>query len=1108
MNDTVLGDPQTDPDIKGYTAGYFAGLPPDARLTWRAQRINGALGPREQEAAEKAAAHAGTPSTAYFDPLGRPFLTTVHNKVACPGHQLDGTEGKLSSRVEQDIEGNTRAVRDAVIQGGDGQGRVVTRYDYDMLGNLIFQLSMDAGARWLLNDVSGNPIHTWDSRGRFFRTEYDPLRRPVRFYVTGADPAHPGRELLVERLVYGEQHPEAVAYNLHGMLYLHLDQAGAVINEAYDFKGNLLRVSRRLTNGEQYREVVDWRAVDANYLALPPDAAAKINLKALAAELTTRLERDIYSTSTGYDALNRPVAITTPHAPGLKPSIIRPGYNEANLLERVEVNLHGAVNDGLPVWTPFVTKIDYDAKGRRRQVDYGNGVSTFYEYDPFTFRLTHLVTRRNPVSFPGDSPQPPPAGWPGCQVQNLSYTYDPVGNITYIRDNAQQTVYFRNKRVAPDAAYTYDALYHLIEATGREHLGQNNGTLKPPAPHSSSDAPRIGLSHPGDGNAMGTYIERYVYDAAGNILQMKHRGSDPASPGWTRAYTYTEASLIEPRKTSNRLTSTIINNNNGVPVRQHYVYDAHGNVTRMPHFAAHADATLPNMHWDFQDRLQQVDLGGGGTVYYVYDAGGQRIRKVWEKATHRIEEHIYLGIFEIYRRLQGAELLERETLHIMDNQHRIALVETRTRDTAGIDVAPPLLIRYQFANHLGSANLELDDQAQVISYEEYFPYGNTSYQATRSQTETPKRYRYTGKERDEESGFYYHGARYYAPWLGRWMSCDPKNNQNLYSYGRENPVFWFDPSGRDDQPVAKVWNDAIEGAQVISKGISQTATAAGKFVQELAEVEASILRKAGFNRLAKLVNDIGVVRATITSTAVELAGQALAAGPNLISGLDSAGTNIGEGLGRAIYGETTEEKLSGAAQLSSGIAEGALASIDAMTMKKGVQFGRLKPSRIPGEHQVRANQRLGRQFEKEAKRHGSKTSEQLRIQPLEPLPPDVIGPRLIPARKPDGKPLIRIIDTAERSRSGRLKLIELKSTKTARYTAQQQLADELISKYGGVIRSRKASIIEPLGLKYGDAIPPTIVNVFRNTDLANRYLLGAIITNLNLSLYSDLLSRP
>ena len=71
------------------------------------------------------------------------------------------------------------------------------------------------------------------------------------------------------------------------------------------------------------------------------------------------------------------------------------------------------------------------------------------------------------------------------------------------------------------------------------------------------------------------------------------------------------------------------------------------------------------------------------------------------------------------------------------------------RTGAGNDAAPAQLIRYQHANHLGSAQLELDDQAAIISYEEYFPYGGTAYQAVRNQTDAPKRYRFSGKERDE-----------------------------------------------------------------------------------------------------------------------------------------------------------------------------------------------------------------------------------------------------------------------------------------------------------------------------------------------------------------------
>ena len=143
--------------------------------------------------------------------------------------------------------------------------------------------------------------------------------------------------------------------------------------------------------------------------------------------------------------------------------------------------------------------------------------------------------------------------------------------------------------------------------------------------------------------------------------------------------------------------------------------------------------------------------------------------------------------------------LQRETLHIEAASQAVTLAETRT---IGTDSGAARLTRYQHTNHLGSAVLELDDKAQIISYEEYFPYGSTSYQAVRSKTETPKRYRYTGKERDEENDLSYHGARYYAPWLGRWTSCDPEDladGVNVYAYTRNNPVARNDQTGTNGQ---------------------------------------------------------------------------------------------------------------------------------------------------------------------------------------------------------------------------------------------------------------------------------------------------------------------
>jgi RHS repeat-associated protein len=800
----LTGDPRTDPDIAGVVAAYFAAQAATWQ-TWYAQRIGGAMGVDEQKAAQRAAAHADTPTVTHLDALGRPYLTFRFNRVVCPGHDHDGREESVAIRVDLDIEGNQRSLRDGIRQPGAPLGRVVMRYAYDMLGDRLHEHSMEHGARWMLNDAAGQPIRFWDSRGHNFRIGYDALRRPVEKAVRGtsleSDPRLLEREIVVERMEYGEAQPNAEALNLRGRLYRHCDSAGIVTNgrvdadgqaaAAFDFKGNLLHHTRQLAS--DYTAIPDWSRQPA-------------------------LDDELFEGSTRYDALDRPIQSIAPRSSlgRGKFNVIQPVFNEANLLDRVDVWLErDAAPDGLldsdeEAASPVgISGIAYDAKGQRVRMDYKNGASTFYAYDPLTFRLADLMTRRS-----GGSEHP---------LQELHYTYDAVDNVTHIEDAAQQTIYFRNQRVDPSNDYVYDALYRLVQATGREHLGQGGS----PIAHSHTDAGRAGILSAdaggrfaaNDGHAMASYIERYVYDAVGNFLQMQHRGGAASNAGYTRAYAYGEPSQTEggsgdtPSINSNRLTRTILNPAGGNPQVESYLHDAHGNVVRMPHLGAGQPG--PNMLWDYKDQFRQADLGGGGTAYYVYDASGQRVRKVWEKSAGLTEERIYLGGFEIFRKHRGAiggdsTTLERETLHVMDDRRRIALVETRTLDTEARDEAPRRSIRYQVDNHLGSACLELDAEAQVISYEEYAPYGSTTYQAVRSQTETAKRYRFTGKERDEESGLYYHGARYYAPWLGRWTACDPagmEESPNLYQYCFGNPVGFIDLDGLSGKKLAIVMHN-------------------------------------------------------------------------------------------------------------------------------------------------------------------------------------------------------------------------------------------------------------------------------------------------------------
>jgi RHS repeat-associated protein len=745
VNDTVQNtDGSTDPKADADVKGFFSRLPDaDYLPTWYEQRIALAANDPERIAAKKAAVHRQTPTVAHLDTLGRAFLTIAHNRFERDNLII---EEKYPLRVTLDIEGNQREVRDAVVQDNDSLGRVVMRYGYDMLGHRVYQAGMEAGERWTLTDIAEKPIRAWDSRGFTRRSTYDGLRRSTGLFVTEA-----GVERLAERTLYGES--QGMGNNHRARVFQLFDSAGVVTNEAYDFKGNLLHSKRELLPG--YKGQVDWQQNPT-----PSDGT--------------------FTSSTTFDALNRPMVTTAPDN-----SIYRPTYNEANLLNQVEVNLRGAATA-----TPFVTNIDYDAKGQRTLIQYANGVTTTYEYDDQTFRLVRLKTTRQP----GQNGLAAQIFASTATVQDLRYTYDPVGNITRIEDAALLTIFHSGQQVEPVSQYIYDAVYRLIEAQGREHIGQSALNFDPPGGGSFRDHPFTGLSaNPNDLQALRNYTEQYRYDAVGNFEMLDHQ----AGPGgsWTRVYAYDEPSLVEATQQSNRLSGTAVGQTTEI-----YTYDAHGNMTAMPHLAL--------MQWDFKDQLvatsrQATNNGTPETTFYVYDAAGQRMRKVTERPNGtRKNERIYLGGFEIYREHNGngtTVTLERETLHVMDDKRRIALIETKTVENGNAVSAAIPEQRYELGNHLGSASLELDADGSLISYEEYHPYGTTAYQAMSAAEVSLKRYRYTGKERDEETGLTYHGARYCAPWLARWISPDPAglaDGANVYAYVSGNPIRMTDPTGR------------------------------------------------------------------------------------------------------------------------------------------------------------------------------------------------------------------------------------------------------------------------------------------------------------------------
>ena len=734
-NDAVMIDPLEDPDLRDHFSRLHKA---DYLPTWHGLRTDPALAAAawpdpdkqdaERSAALKASRHAETPGIAHMDTLGRVFLSVADN-----GPDTLGRPQKYETRVTLDIQGRQRVVVDPL-------GRDVKTSDFDLLGRAIRQGSIDAGKRWALHDVSGKLLRTWDERDHEFGFCYDALRRPLESRVMGGDGPAP-LDHVFEKIVYGEgqslEDKSDKDLNLRGKVFRHYDTAGRLQFGPYDFKGNPLREERRFAL--DYKRTPDWGA---------PGCDALLE----AASLRTEWE---------YDALNRVIRSLTPDG-----SVVLPEYDAAGLLDKVSVDQSGRV-------TEFVRDIDYNEKGQRSAIAYGNGASTSYAYDEKTFKLIRILSRRSG----------------GELLQALDYTYDPVGNVTRVEDRARPTVFFGNCETRPVNQYTYDPLYRLIEAQGREHIPQTNSGNE----DLWNDLPflkRYGLNDP---MAWRNYTQSHAYDAVGNLSGVSHAANGGS---WTRSYSYESG--------ANRLQSLTMGDGTGTSgVFRYTHHPRHGFMEEMPH--------LQVMQWNFKDELQaaaqqrRTDGGLPETTYYVYDADGRRVRKVTETtaapgaSARKKSERVYVGGVEIYRE-HGTlcDGLERVTLHVMDDRTRIAMIETRNEVDDG---TPARLVRYQMHNSVGSVCLETDEHGKVISYEEFHPYGSTAYQAVeRDVRAANKRYRYAGKERDEESGLYYHGARYYAPWLGRWISPDPlgiKDGLNVYAFCRNNPVNNIDLNGMD-----------------------------------------------------------------------------------------------------------------------------------------------------------------------------------------------------------------------------------------------------------------------------------------------------------------------
>ena len=735
----------TDPDV--FTPTPWESYTYDA---------NDNAGRTHGSAAQAYADHWNTPASAEVDALGRIVRAVARN----------GTE-VLTTRTSHDIQGNLLSIVDPL-------GRESFRYAFDVAKRRWRLDSIDAGRRETVPDALDRPVETRDSKSALTLAAFDRLHRPIREWARNRE----GGPVTLRQVVeYGDagdpaQPPAdrdaARAHNLLGRPERHRDEAGMVTTGSVDFKGNVLESTRNViadapilaeyaggpANGWQITPFqVDWTQHDA-----------------------TLLEAFGYATRTGYDALNRVTRHTFPADVEGGRRELRLAYNRSGALEQVHLDD-----------TVYLQRIAYNAKRQRVLVAHGNGVLTRFAYDPSTFRPVRL--RSEPYTTVDDltyHPTAPP-------LQDYGYDYDLAGNLLALRDrtpgsgipknpDALRTTDPRLRALladgdALDRLFSYDPIYRLLSATGREHAA-------PPAGDPWSDLPR-GT----DVTQVQPYRETYRYDPAGGLRTLTHAGAG----GFTREYTVDDGSNRLHRLTVGTATFD-------------YTFDDSGNVT--------GEATSRHFTWNHRDRMTSFATqvpGAEPSVHaqYLYDAAGQRVKKLVRRQGGAVEVTHYIdGVFEHHRWSDAPDAGtngQNNHVHVLDGRHRVALV--RIGAARSDDRWPAVTV--PLGDHLDSSNVVVDGDGNLVNREEYSPYGETTFGSF-----AHKRYRFTGKERDEESGLAYHQARYLAPYLCRWVSADPvvAGGTTAYAYAAQNPVRWVDLDGEEPTKVqteVKVFVDAL-----------------------------------------------------------------------------------------------------------------------------------------------------------------------------------------------------------------------------------------------------------------------------------------------------------
>jgi RHS repeat-associated core domain len=615
--------------------------------------------------------------------------TYGHNR-----HDVDPPAGQTPTTRILDAEGRLVELRQ--YHGDAPTGTYdATRYTYNRRGQLA-SVTDPAGNVWR---------YTYDLRGFLTRSE-EPDRGVTERTYNDAE------ELVAER-----------------------DARGVTLAHAYDILGRRTATHEGSLTGPKR---LGWR-----YDTLPDGTPAR-GLQTVA---TRYVDGNEYSVAvTGFDAGGRPTGTrhTIPASEGALAGTyeVRNTYAADGDLatadlpgvaglpaERLTVGYDGL---GQPVTlrgaTTYVTATDYTQYGELRGMTLSTGgraVRLGFEYEYGTHRLSRAVVSRD------TAPQ---------RLADISYTYDPAGNVTRIADRADTG--------AETQCFRYDHLRRLTEAwTPRS----GDCAAAPAADALGGPAP---------------YWHSWTFDTTGNRLSETR--IQPGGARTTRTYAYPAPGQGGPHAVRTVTTT----GPDGTAQVEEFGYDAAGNTVSRRKGGAEQKLT-----WDPEGNLSSV-TSGGVTTSFLYDAGGNRLIRRDPSGTT-----LYLGETELHLAPDGTLTGTR--------------YYTFNGRTVAVRTSADNRLHWLALDHHGTPEIAVDASSQEVTRRRHTPYGELRGAAV----DWPGQRSFVGGIADPGTGLVQLGARYYDPALGRFISVDPvvdheePQQANGYVYANNNPVTYADPDG-------------------------------------------------------------------------------------------------------------------------------------------------------------------------------------------------------------------------------------------------------------------------------------------------------------------------